>query len=420
MNAIKIIFLVAFSLTVYGCSHPAHPPTTEVGKPDEPVEEDSHIVSLFEDQVKVVNIELGVLEQKNLSNSIKVNGKLEVPAQNKAMVTSLYEGVLNTLLVHPGSEVRKGQSIATISNTQLAGIQQNFISVNAQLKLAQLEFKRQQELVAGNAAPMKNVQKAQAELSSLQAQHAALAKELANLGISASTVSSGSISSIITLKAPISGTISDIHARIGSKVDIATPVATIVNNSELHLDLFVYEKDLPLVKKNQVIHFTLTNSPGKEYDAKIFSIGTAFADESKSVPVHAEVEGGKTGLIEGMSVTAIISIGSRTAPSVPTEAIVSNGGKDYIFIKTDKQVAAAKPEDDGHGHDHGGDEHAHDPAGEQKPVVNFERIQIIRGASDLGFTEIQAVNDLPANSEIVVKGAFFIMAKMTNTGDHEH
>ena len=412
---------VAGLILLYSCGNKAESPKQEATQEHHDAEESS-MVSLTEEQIKTAGIAWAPAEQKNLGVSIKVSGKLEVPAQNKASVTSLYEGVLQQIYVHPGSSVKKGQVIARIVNTELTGIQQNLISVNAQLKLAQLEYNRQQELVTGNAAPLKNLQKAQAELSSLKAQQAALQQQLSTLGISPSSVNNGTISSSLAITAPISGTISDIHAQIGSRVDAATPLAAIVNNSQLHLDLFVYEKDLPNIKAGQTIHFTLTNSPGKEYDATIFSIGTAFADDSKSVPVHAEVEGDKTGLIEGMSVTAIISIGQKTALAIPTEAIVSNAGKDYIFIlkegteakeKHDHQEGATH-EEEGHQHEKG-EAHEHDEGG-----VQFERLQVVRGATDLGYTEIQPVRSLASGTQIIVKGAFFVMAKMTNTGGHEH
>lgn len=409
MKAFPIILLSCGLLFLYACGNKkeasAGKEATAQAKEEH---EESNIVSVSEEQMQTVKIALSPIEHKDLGSVIKVNGRLEVPAQNKAAVTSLYSGILKTLLVLPGSEVRKGQVIGTIANTELAGVQQSLISVNAQLKLAELEYKRQSELVAGNAAPLKNQQRAQSELSSLKAQQAALQKQLATLGISASSVSSGNISSTLTLTAPISGTISTVNTEIGAKVDIATPVATIVNNSQLHLDLYVYEKDLALVQKGQTIHFTLTNAPGKEYDAHIFSIGTAFADESKAVPVHAQVSGDKTGLIEGMNVTAVISIGTTTAPAVPTEAIVTNAGKDYIFIRTEKEAP----------HEHTGEAHEEKPGAHKE--VRFERIQVVRGVSDLGYTQIQPVTDLPADAQVIVKGAFFVMAKMTNTGDHEH
>lgn len=422
MKISNITILLVCLFAVYACNSDKE---AVAGKEAHEHEHQSegNTVSITKEQMEAVQIELSSIEQKNLEATVRVNGKLEVPAQNKAAVTSLYEGVLQTILVHPGSEVRKGQIIATVSNTALTEVQQSLISVTAQLKLAQLEYNRQQDLVAGNAAPLKNLQKAQAELSSLQAQLAALKKQLSTLGISPSSVTNGTISSTLSLTAPISGTISDIHAQIGSRIDMATPVAMIVNNSQLHLDLFVYEKDLPSIQKGQVIHFTLTNNPGKEYDAKIFSIGTAFADESQSVPVHADVEGDKNGLIEGMNVTAIISIGTRTAAAIPSAAIVSNGGKDYIFVLTEKE----EQDRDHEGAEHNHEEQEHEEGEEHKghakddhATLNFQRIQVVKGATDLGFTEIQPVSALPENARIVTRGAFFIMAKMTNTGGHEH
>lgn len=409
MKYFKILAPATCLLFLYACGNKDTTAKQEVTTQEHHDEQETGEVSLTAEQIRTAGIAWAPAEQKNLGVSVKVSGKLEVPAQNKAAVTSLYEGVLQQIYVHPGSSVRKGQVIARITNTELTGIQQNLISANAQLKLAQLEYTRQQELVAGNAAPLKNLQRAQAELSSIKAQQAALQKQLSTLGISPSSVTSGNISSTLTITAPISGTISDIHAQIGSRVDAATPVAEIVNNSQLHLDLFVYEKDLPSIKAGQTIHFTLTNNPGKEYDATIFAIGTAFADDSKSVPVHAEVEGDKTGLIEGMSVTAIVSIGNRTALAIPTEAIVSNAGKDYVFVlKEGKETE----------HNHGPREAAH--KGHEEESIRLERVQVVKGATDLGYTEIQPVITLPAHTRIIVKGAFFVMAKMTNTGDHEH
>jgi hypothetical protein len=121
--------------------------------------------------------------------------------------------------------------------------------------------------------------------------------------------------------------------------------------------------------------------------------------------------GEKTGLIEGMGVTAIISIGTETSPAVPNDAIVTSASKHYIFIRTDK-----KPEEH---HEEGAHEHENEEHKEQGGIA-FERVEVARGTSDLGYTEITPVAELPANAQVVVKGSFFILAKMTNTGEHEH
>lgn len=372
--------------------------------------EETNMVTLTEEQIKTAGIALGSVEMKNLSTAISVNGTLAVPSQNKAWVTSLVGGVLKSIKIQPGEYVKKGQVIGTIANTELAALQQQLVSINAQITFTEQELSRQRTLVEGNAAPYKNVQRSESELSGLKAQQSALQKQLSAIG-----APSVGISSALNITAPISGTISDISAQIGSQVDANTPIAEIINNSELHLDLFVYERDLPNVRKGQNIHFTLTNNMGKEYDAEIYSVGTAFANETRAVPVHAHVVNDKTGLIEGMGVTAKISLGEDVYPAVPNESIVSSGGNDYIFILTDKKPDAH--EEQPHGHNENEEDHTHS----ESSGTSYERVQIIKGTSDVGYTEIKPVTTMPQKAKVVTKGAFFLMAKMTNAGDaHAH
>lgn len=385
----------------------------ETVKEEEPHEAPSSIVSLTEEQVKAAGIQLGSVELKNLKTSIKANGMLSVPNENKAFITSVNSGVIRTLLIRPGGYVKKGQVVATIVNPDVANLQQGLQTVNAQISLAEIEYKRQRELVAGDAAPLKNVQRIQTELATLRVSRNSLQKQLSAMGISPSSVSRGNIITTINITAPISGTVSNVIAQIGSNVDPSTPIAEIVNNSRLHLDLFVFEKDLPSLHANQIIHFTLTNNPGKEYDAQIYSIGTAFANETKTIPIHAVVSGDKTGLIEGMNITALISIGTNVVPAVPTDAIVNYQGRDYIFVLTKQAADHHEEVEKEEGHKEG-------EAHTEEPATNFERVPVIRGTSDVGFTEIKLLKDLPPNTQIITKGAFFALAKMTNAGEGEH
>ena len=400
----KVVLLIFIVCLFAACNNNNAEPVKEAAT-ESKEEKESNFVSLTDRQIKVAGIELGTIELKNLKTSIKANGLLSVPNQNKAFVTSLSSGVIKTLLIHPGSFVRKGQAVATIINPDIAALQQQLQSVNAQIGFAQIEYNRQKELVAGNAAPLKNVQRLQSELSTLQSLQHSLQKQLAAMGISASSVSNGRIVTTLTITAPISGTVSNVASQIGSNVNPSTPIAEIVNNSLLHLDLFVFEKDLPKLHVNQSIHFILTNNPGKEYDAQIYSIGAAFANESKTIPVHAEVKGDKKNLIEGMSITALISIGENVVPAVPTDAIVSYGGQDYIFVPTNAAPPLTKEAGEGN---------AATP-----PSTTYERVQVMKGMSDVGFTEITLIKNLPPNTPIVAKGAFFVLAKMTNISEEE-
>jgi RND family efflux transporter MFP subunit len=380
--------------------------TTEEVPADE--DENPNVATLTEEQIKSIGIELGSIEQKQLTASLKTNGVLKVPNQNKASVNSIYSGVIRSLLVQPGNTVSKGQTIATIANPDFIRVQDEYLSINSKIVLAEQEYNRQKELNAGNAGALKNLQSAETELRTLSSRKSSLEQQIQLMGINPESINNGKLISVISIRSPISGVVSNVMVEIGSYVDVSTAVAEIVDNSQLHLDLFVYEKDLPKLKNNQLIHFTLTNNPGKEFDAQIYSLGSSFEGESKTVTVHAKVQGNKTGLIDGMNVTAIISLEKATVPAVPSDAIVNFKGQDYIFIVVDKR---GEREDSAK-------HNAKMNANEEESGVSFERIPVVKGNSDVGYTEITLLKEIPKDSKVAVKGAYFILAKQTNTEGH--
>jgi multidrug resistance efflux pump len=158
-------------------------------------------------------------------------------------------------------------------------------------------------LYNNDAGTKKNLQSSSSELRTLSTQKASLARQLQMMGINPASVTNASMRTGLAITAPISGTISNIRAQIGSYVDVSAPVAEIIDNTSLHLDLQVFEKDLPRMRIGQIVHFKLTNNPETEYDAKVYSIGSSFENESKTIAVHCTVIGNKTGLIDGMNIT---------------------------------------------------------------------------------------------------------------------
>lgn len=388
--------------------------------------ENPNTASLTAAQIKSIGVEMGGIEEKELTAALKANGTLKVPNQNRATVNTLYGGVIQTIRVQPGDAVKKGQVIATLANPEFMRSQEEYVSINDRIALAEIEFNRQKELSAGNAGALRNFQTAEMELKTLRTRRNTLTQQIQLMGINPAQLSSGKLISSLSVKSPISGVVSNVTAQIGSFVDLTTPIAEIVDNSQLHLDLYVFEKDLPKLRNNQIIHFTLTNAPGKEYDARIFSLGSSFEGESKAVSVHAKVMGNKSGLIDGMNITAAVSLEKATVSAVPTEAIVNHQGQDYIFIATDPHGENEHP-DEGHSHKEGDHEHgdAHDHKEAKKTTegkdITFEKIPVAKGTTDVGYTEITPLKAIPQHAKVVVKGAFFVLAKMNNAGgEHAH
>lgn len=373
-------------------------------------EEEENVAVLTDEQMKAVGIEIGSIEQKQLSATLKANGALRVPNSNKANATSLFGGVIKSLNVEIGDFVRKGQVIATISNPQFIQLQEEYLSINSRIEFAEQEVARQRELNEGNAGAKKNLQSATTELNTLRTRKASLQQQIQMMGINPASLSNSNLKSSLVVTSPISGTISNVFAKIGSYVDVSSPIAEIIENTALHLDLQVYEKDIPLIKIGQKIDFVVTNNPNKTYSAEVYSIGSSFSGESKTIAVHSKITGDKAGLIDGMSITGMVSLDDVLSTAVPNDAIVNADGKYYIFlVKEREEEAHDHKEGEAHDHNHGSEK-----------GTQFVRMEVVKGATQLGYTAITPVSEIPHGAHIVVKGAFFVNAKMDDSGEHAH
>jgi RND family efflux transporter MFP subunit len=420
----NFIIFIAACIIFYSCNYKKDK-THDGGTVHLETHEDENTVTLTAEQMKSINIEFGSIEKKQLTASLKANGILKVPNQNRADASVYFGGIIKSILVQTGNTVYKGQVIATISNNAFISMQEEYLSVTTKTALAEIELGRQVELQEGNAGALKNLQSADAELKILKARKASLQKQLEMIGINTLSLTNETIQTSVNVISPINGTISNLLVNIGSYVEANQPIAEIVDNSQLHVDLYVYEKDLQKIKVGQTIHFTLTNNPGKEYDADIYAISNTFEQNTKAIAVHATVKGNKHGLIDGMSITALVSLENATVNAVPTDAIVSHEGHDYIFVVAETFNEEAQHEhhlSDTDEHSHlEATEHNHDEHDHVNESVTFEKIPVSKGTTDIGYSEIILIKEIPANSKVVVHGAFFILSKMNNKGEaHAH
>lgn len=371
--------------------------TEQAEKVAEQAEKDSGVLEISSVQMKAIGITLGEVTQKNLHAVVRASGQLEVPPQNKADVTTLVNGVIRKINVLEGANVKKGETLAWIENPDFLKLQQAYVSAKNAFVYTEQEYQRQKALEAGNAGTGKVFEQAEANYRVEKNNIASLEKQLQQLFINPDEVFNGKFITQIPLKAPISGTVSHITAKIGTFAEPAKSLMEIVDNSQIHCDLLVYEKDLFKVKVGQKVNFILTNQNNQQISGSIYGVNQSFENESKAVVVHALItEGHKLPLIPGMYVSALIDIGNQSVAALPVDAVVQSEGKSFIFMVI--QNSGEEKKEAGH------------PAGE---LWYFKRVEVVTGVSELGFVEIIPVSNLPAHAKVVTKGAFYLLSKMT-------
>jgi membrane fusion protein, heavy metal efflux system len=418
-SKIKNFALIALLFSAVACGTK----TSEPAKEAEEHHDEKGTVELTEAQFKAAQIMVSSFERKNLSEVITTNGYTKLPPQNQADVSVFMGGIVKTIAVMEGQAVKAGQTLATFQSLEYNNVRLQKAKLEEELKTANInrdylnvEYARQKELSDENVNAKKVFQKVASDLelenskmSTIQRQIDILDQNLALVGNSTSTT--------IAVTAPISGYITAVNIKIGSNIMPNNVLFSIVDNTKMHVDLLVYEKDLFKVKQGQKVRFILTNQSNKEILGTIFSIGKAFQNETKSVAVHADIENKNASLIPGMYVNALIDVGNNDVNTLPVDAIVKAEGKEFIFIQEADEHDGKSEQSKEHIHKEGEKKAAHTA----DEGVHFKRIEVKTGVAQLGFIQVTPLQELPLGAKIVVKGVYYLQSSIANAeGGDEH
>lgn len=350
------------------------------------------IVELRDDQIKLADVQMGNIEMRKLSNILKVNGVVSVAPQNLATVCMPLGGFIKNSNLLPGIAVTKGQTLAVIENQEFVDIQQNYLEAKNRLVFAEAEFRRHTDLFKDDVYSEQNVQQVTVEYRNLKALVKSLEQKLLLIGINPDELSVDDISSTVNLVAPIKGFLKAVNVNIGKYVSPTDVLFEIVNNDKLFLELTLFEKDADMVVTGQKVKFYINNET-EEHEAVISQTGKSVSDD-KTFRVYATVTNSCENLLPGMYVNSFIEESDNEVTALPSEAIVSFDDKDYIF------VFEKEKEEEG------------------MPFTEYKIIEVVKGVSGAGYTEIKLPEGFDINTaRVVIKGAYNLLSAKKNAGE---
>ena len=350
------------------------------------------IVELRADQIKLANIEMGSIEMRSLSGTLKVNGLVNAAPQNLATICAPMSGFVKSTTLMPGNAVTKGQALLEIENQEFVDIQQNYLEAKNKLEYAGAEYKRHSELYKEDVYSEKNVQQVTAEYKNLKAQVNALKQKLVLISINPDNLKEDNISRSITLVSPITGYVETVNVNLGKYVTPTDVMFKIVNNDKLFLELTLFEKDANKVTKGQKIRFFINNET-EQHEAIITQTGQSI-NADKTYKVYASVSGGCKNVLPGMYVNAIVETSGNIVTALPSEAVVNFDDKDFIFIFDKNKEEAGKP------------------------FTEYKMVEVKKGVTDGGYTEIVLPDGFnTTTAKVVTKGAYVLLSAKKNAGE---
>lgn len=350
------------------------------------------IVELRDDQIRLADIQTSSFEKRSLNALLRVSGIVTAAPQNVATICAPMSGFVRSTSLMPGNPVVKGQVLAVIENQDFVDIQQNYLEAKNKLEYAEAEYRRHSELFKEDVYSEKNVQQITSEYKNLKAEVRALEQKLQLIGIAPAGLTENSISRSISLTAPISGHVDAVNVNLGKYVTPTDVMFRIVNNDKLFLELTLFEKDANKVSAGQKIRFYINNET-EQHDAVITQTGQS-VNADKTYKVYAGVTGTCRNVLPGMYVNAVVETPGELVTALPSDAVVTFDDKDYIFVFEKNK-------------EEGG-----------KPFTEYRMVEVKKGVTDNGFTEVVLPDGFHADAaKVVTKGAYVLLSAKKNGGE---
>lgn len=338
-----------------------------------------NVVRLTAEQLKTANLTIGQVENRDMHKVLKVNGLIDVPPSNIVSISIPLGGYLKKTNLIPGMFVKKASLLAVIEDPIYIQLQQDYLTAKSRLAYLDADYVRQRDLNLTKSTSDKIYQLAKSDFESQKYLVKSLQEKLKLIGIDPTQLNETTISRSINFNAPISGYVTKVNVNIGKYVTPTDVLFEIVDPSDLHVRLIVYENDVSNLKIGNEVVFTTNNDLSKKYIAYVAAI-TPNINEERTTDVHCHLVNENVRLYPGTYVNAEISLNNAKVDALPEESIVKWENKPFVFIK--------------------------------QPGQTYKLVAVELGVTTNGFIEVKT--NLKGQ-EIILKNAYTLLMKLKNS-----
>jgi RND family efflux transporter MFP subunit len=317
-------------------------------------------------------------KKETFGEIIKTTAHVQAPPQKEIRVTAKTDGIVlfNNASVLEGTEIRRGQSLFTVSGREMAD--NNFLvrytEAENNYRKAKTDYEKALSLAEEKIVSEKELREAKNTLENAKAIFQNLQRNFTASGQN--------------VKSPSTGFIRQLFKENGSYVKAGETVLTVSQNETLILRADLAQKHFPVLKNIQTANFRTLHDDKvyslEEMNGKILSYGKAANEDNHLLPVYFQIENNAE-LIAGSFTEIFIKIQSeKEALSIPKEALLEEQGKFFVYVQVSPEI--------------------------------FEKREVVPGKTDGRRSEI--LKGLSEKDRIVTQGAIFVkLAQQTGTLD---
>ena len=262
-----------------------------------------------------VPVEVAVARMDTVRDEISATGEIE--AVQSIDVRPEVDGRILEILVREGQEVEAGTPLFKVDDAQLKA---QVAQLEAQHDLAKQALARAKELAQQNASSAADLEKAEAEERSAQAQY-----DLQRIRLERTVV-----------RAPFGGVVGQRYVSLGDYVTTSTKLASLHTVNPQRASFQVPERFARQVRPGQSVSFRVAAIAGRDFRGDVDFVDPVVQLPGRTILVKARVPNPDRVLQPGMFIEARLVTAVRPkAVVIPEEAVVPAQGSNAVWVVTD-------------------------------------------------------------------------------------
>ncbi|MCG6863620.1 MAG: efflux RND transporter periplasmic adaptor subunit [Chromatiaceae bacterium] len=291
-----------------------------------------HEIAISQEQMQRIGISLVAVEAAQSYVTDRLPARVTIPPQQVRVLSASRGGLVTALNAAESDEVKAGAVLADIESPGLVGLQRELLQAATQLRLAQAELQRNEQLRKTKSVSDRIYLESRSTLDEAEALVDERRQVLLLAGMTPEAVAdleqARRITSTLQVRSPIDGVVVEVPAVLGERVEDSEPLYRVARLEPLWLEI-----SAPLDRLQGVQPGGLVEIPCKSGEAHVDLIGRKVDPANQTVLVRAEVTGAGDCLRPGQFVEVRLQLsGTEDQLRLPSSAITRIGDTPMVFV----------------------------------------------------------------------------------------
>ncbi len=314
-KTLVVLLLVIF--TLWGCT-----------KSEAPASSTDNPKNSAEDKPAEVRVETYKVSSQEVTSSIEATGSIQPDLEGSAKVVSALAGTVEHIYVKMGDPVKKGDPLAAIRSPDVSDAYSSYLSVLAQVKQAERIYNLNKQLFELGAITKNDLINSEASYEQVKAVLEGNKRKLEIYGVNQER----GFTDEHLIKSPMSGSVVDIPAHVGDRVDTANPLMIVADPSKVVVVANIYDTEISYVHRGKEVTFTTDVSPSTPFKGVVTYVSDTSDPDSKTIKTYIRIGGSTPVFKQNMFLKMRILNGKRVYPVVPKTALLYKDGKFTVYI----------------------------------------------------------------------------------------